>query len=387
MARQAASMKKTRTRYSQDYKAEALALADRVGISAAARELGLQPSQLYQWRAKAQQQQSASAREQALADENARLKRQLAEKSEELEINKKGGRVLRQAPQVKYAFIHQHRQTFSIQRMCGVLGVARSGYYAWRQRDGEPSPRRRQQAVLDQRVAEAFKRRKGRSGAPRLVPDLVHDGMAVNRKTIAASLRRQGLRAKAARKFKATTNSRHSLPVAPNLLEQDFTAMAPNEKWVGDITYLATGEGWLYLAVLIDLFSRKVIGWAMSERMTADLAGNALQMALWRRKMPKKVVVHSDRGSQYCSTLYQSLLTRHDLQCSMSAKGNCYDNACAESFFHSLKVEAIHGERFETRDAMRRQVFEYIEMDYNRQRRHSAIGMISPEAFEARMIA
>lgn len=288
---------------------------------------------------------------------------------------------------MKYAFIHQHRQAFSIQRMCRVLGVARSGYYAWRQRGGEPSPRRRQQAVLDQRVAQAYERRKGRSGAPRLSLDLVDYGMAVNRKTVAASLRRQGLRAKAARKFKATTNSRHSLPVAPNLLEQDFTAMAPNEKWVGDITYLATGEGWLYLAVLIDLFSRKVIGWAMSERMTADLAGDALQMALWRRKLPKKVIVHSDRGSQYCSSLYQSLLTRHDLQCSMSAKGNCYDNACAESFFHSLKVEAIHGERFETRSAMRRQVFEYIEMDYNRQRRHSAIGMISPEAFEARMIA
>ncbi len=288
---------------------------------------------------------------------------------------------------MKYAFIHQHRQAFSIQRMCRVLGVARSGYYAWRQRGGEPSPRRRQQAVLDQRVAQAYERRKGRSGAPRLALDLVDDGLAVNRKTVAASLRRQGLRAKAARKFKATTNSRHSLPVAPNLLEQDFTAMAPNQKWVGDITYLATGEGWLYLAVLIDLFSRKVIGWAMSERMTADLVGDALQMALWRRKMPKKVIVHSDRGGQYCSTLYQSLLTRHDLQCSMSAKGNCFDNACAESFFHSLKVEAIHGERFETRGAMRRQVFEYIEMDYNRQRRHSAIGMISPEAFEARMIA
>jgi transposase InsO family protein len=139
--------------------------------------------------------------------------------------------------------------------------------------------------------------------------------------------------------------------------------------------------------VLIDLYSRKVIGWAMSERMTADLVGNALQMALWSRKMPKGVIVHSDRGSQYCSALYQSLLTRHDLKCNMSAKGNCYDNACAESFFHSLKVEAIHDERFATREAMRQQVFEYIELDYNRQRRHSAIGMISPEAFEARMIA
>ena len=139
--------------------------------------------------------------------------------------------------------------------------------------------------------------------------------------------------------------------------------------------------------MLIDLYSRKVIGWAMSERMTADLAGDALKMAFWRRKSPQGVITHSDRGSQYCSTLYQSLLMKYELTCSMSAKGNCCDNACAESFFYSLKVEAIHGERFETRNAMRRQVFEYLEVDYYRQRRHSAIGMISPEAFEARMIA
>ena len=288
---------------------------------------------------------------------------------------------------MKYAFIHRHRQAFSIQRMCHVVGVARSGYYAWRQREGASSPKRSQQAIIDQHVAKAYHQRKGRSGAPRLTLDLRDDGMPINRKTVAASLQRQGLRAKAARKFKATTNSRHSLPVAPNLLEQNFTASAPNQKWVGDITYLATGEGWLYLAVLIDLYSRKVVGWAMSERMTADLVCDALQMALWRRKMPKGVIVHSDRGSQYCSTRYQSLLTRHELKCSMSAKGNCYDNACAESFFHSLKVEAIHGEQFKTRDAMRRQVFEYIELDYNKQRRHSAIGMISPAAFEAQMFA
>jgi len=261
--------------------------------------------------------------------------------------------------------------------------VARSGYYAWRQRGGKPSPRRRQQVITDQRVALAFQQQKGRSGAPRLTHDLNDAGVAISRNTVAASLRRQNLRAKAARKYKATTNSRHGLPVAPNLLKQDFAAEAPNQKWVGDITYLATGEGWLYLAVLIDLYSRKVIGWAMNERMTADLVGDALQMALWSRKMPKGGIVHSDRGSQYCSTLYQSQLTRHHLRCSMSAKGNCYDNACV---FHSLKVEAVYGERFETRDAMRRQVFEYIEMDYNRQRRHSAIGMISPVAFEARMI-
>ncbi len=200
-------------------------------------------------------------------------------------------------------------------------------------------------------------------------------------------MKRQGLRAKAAKKFKATTNSNHNLPVAPNLLQQDFEAVAPNQKWVGDITYLWTDEGWLYLAVVIDLFSRMVIGWAMSDRMGTELACEALQMALWRRHMPKKVIVHSDRGSQYCSVKYQALLIRHDLIGSMSGKGNCYDNACAESFFHTMKIEVIHGERIATREEMRSVLFEYIEVDYNRNRRHSANGNISPAAFEARQAA
>ncbi|RMV76780.1 putative transposase [Pseudomonas caricapapayae] len=208
-----------------------------------------------------------------------------------------------------------------------------------------------------------------------------------NRKTVAASMRRQGLRAKAARKFKATTLSNHTLPVAQNLLNQDFTASAPNQKWVGDITYLYTDEGWLYLAAVIDLYSRRVVGWAMNERMTADLVCDALRLALWRRNYPRGVIVHSDRGSQYCSAVYQQLLQRHQLRCSMSAKGNRYDNACAESFFHTLKVECIHGERFINRAQMRETVFEYIEVDYNRQRRHSTLGHISPQAFEARMSA
>lgn len=299
---------------------------------------------------------------------------------------KKSRGVLREEPEVKYTFIDQHRQAFSIQRMCSFLDVARSGYYAWRRRSGA-SPRRCQQANLDKHVAQDFHRCKGRSGAPKLTHGLNDAGISISRNTVAAGLKRQGLRAQAARKYKATTNSRHGLPVAPNLLDQGFTASKPNQKWVGDITYLTTDEGWLYLAVLIDLYSRKVIGWAMDRRMTAELVCDALQMALWSRRMPKEVIVHSDRGSQYCSTLYQSLLTRYELHYSMSGKGNCYDNACAESFFHSLEVEAIHGERFRTRDAMQRHVFEYIELDYNRQRRHSTLDMISPEAFEAQMIA
>ena len=170
-------------------------------------------------------------------------------------------------------------------------------------------------------------------------------------------------------------------------MEQDFTAEAPNQKWVCDITYLWTGEGWLYLAVVLDLFSRMVVGWAMDKRMKAGLVCDALQMALWRRRMPKGVIAHSDRGSQYCSRMYQALLARHDLLCRMSGKGNCYDNAVPESFFHTLKVETIHGEDFATREAMRRTVFEYIEDDYNRSRRRSANGYISPLAFEDKMVA
>jgi transposase InsO family protein len=283
--------------------------------------------------------------------------------------------------------MEKHACEFSIKAMARVLEASRSGFYAWRQRKDRPSPRQRCREVRDAKIKAVFEAGKGRNGAIRVARDLADLNVKCNRKTVGDSLRRQGLRAKAARKFKATTNSKHNLPVAPNLLEQDFDAEHPNQKWVGDITYLWTDEGWLYLAVMIDLHSRKVIGWAMSERMTATLVCDALKMALWRRKKPKGVIVHSDRGSQYCSKDYQKLIAGHQLLCSMSAKGNCYDNACAESFFHSLKVETIHGERFATRQAMKETVFEYIEVDYNRTRRHSANGYLSPEAFEAQQAA
>jgi len=220
-------------------------------------------------------------------------------------------------------------------------------------------------------------------GAPRLADELPE----YNIKTIAASLRRQGLRAKASRRFSPVSYREHGLPISENLLKQDFYTSSPNQKWVGDITYLRTGEGWLYLAVVIDLWSLSVIGWSMSSRMTAQLACDALQMALWRRKRPENVIVHTDRGGQYCSTDYQSLLKRHNLWGSMSAKGCCYDNACAESFFHSLKVECIHGEDFASREIMRTAVFNYIECDYNRWRRHSACGGLSPEQFENQNLA
>jgi len=281
--------------------------------------------------------------------------------------------------------IQRHEGEHEVAHMCRLLEVSRSGYYDRRTR--EPSARVRADSLLVDGIRRLYKENKGRAGSPRITEQLRTEGQSVGKNRVARLMRAEELRAKAARKYKATTNSNHNLPVAPNLLEQDFTAMAPNQKWVSDITYIATDEGWLYLAVVLDLYSRIVVGWAMSERMTAALVCDALHMALWRRKRPENVIVHSDRGSQYCSGDYQKLLKDNGLVCSMSKKGDCYDNAAMESWNHSLKVEAIHGERFVTRQSAKEQVFEYIEVYYNRRRLHSRLGYLSPEEFEAQNVA
>ncbi|MCU7295215.1 IS3 family transposase [Escherichia albertii] len=387
MTKTVSTSKKPRKQHSPEFRSEALKLAERIGVAAAARELSLYESQLYAWRSKLQQQMTSSERESELAAENARLKRQLAEQAEELAILPKGRDILREAPEMKYVFIEKHQAEFSIKAMCRVLRVARSGWYTWCQRRTRISPRQQFRQHCDSVVLAAFTRSKQRYGAPRLTDELRAQGYPFNVKTVAASLRRQGLRAKASRKFSPVSYRAHNLPVSENLLEQDFYASGPNQKWAGDITYLRTDEGWLYLAVVIDLWSRAVIGWSMSPRMTVQLACDALQMALWRRKRPRNVIVHSDRGSQYCSADYQTLLKRHNLRGSMSAKGCCYDNACVESFFHSLKVECLHGEHFISREIMRATVFNYIECDYNRWRRHSWCGGLSPEQFENQNLA
>ncbi|MCW3427860.1 IS3 family transposase [Escherichia coli] len=327
-------------------------------------------------------QQTSPEREPDISTGIARLKRQLAERDEELAILPKGRDILREAPEMKYVFIEKHQAEFSIKAMCRVLRVARSGWYTWCQRRTRISTRQQFRQHCDSVVLAAFTRSKQRYGAPRLTDELRAQGYPFNVKTVAASLRRQGLRAKASRKFSPVSYRAHGLPVSENLLEQDFYASGPNQKWAGDITYLRTDEGWLYLAVVIDLWSRAVIGWSMSPRMTAQLACDALQMALWRRKRPRNVIVHTDRGGQYCSADYQAQLKRHNLRGSMSAKGCCYDNACVESFFHSLKVECIHGEHFISREIMRATVFNYIECDYTRWRQHSWCSGFCPEQSE-----
>lgn len=281
--------------------------------------------------------------------------------------------------------IKTNENLFPVGLMCRLLSVSRSGYYGWKQRP--PSDREQANQLLTVEVKRVFDDEKGRPGAPRIARRLQDEGKTAGRHRVARIMRDNGWRAKAARKYKATTNSKHALPVAPNLLEQNFVADKPDQKWVSDITYIWTDEGWLYLAVVLELYSRRVIGWAIAERMTATLVCDALIMALWRRKLPKGVTVHSDRGSQYCSAAYQKLFHKHQLICSMSKKGDCYDNAAMESWNHSFKVEAVHGERFKTRSEAKYQVFEYIEVYYNRKRLHSKLGYLSPDAFEANKVA
>ena len=279
--------------------------------------------------------------------------------------------------------IKQYSHEFPVRMMCEVLQVSPSGYYSWIKRP--VSARDKEREKLANAIVNIFHAEKARAGYLRITKRLHRQGIKVGKNRVAGIMRDHGLRAKAAKKFKATTNSNHNLPVADNLLCQDFSATRENEKWVSDITYIHTDEGWLYLAVVMDLYSRKIIGWSLSERMKTTLVIDALLMALWRRGMPTGVIVHSDRGSQYCSLKYQSLLRKYNLKCSMSKRGDCYDNAAMESWNHSLKVEAIHGYRFKTREHAKKSVFEYIEIYYNRERLHSRLGYVSPEEFEEKV--
>jgi len=281
---------------------------------------------------------------------------------------------------VKYAFIKEHSQCWSVAFQCRALGVSRSGYYRWCQR--KISQKAIQGEQLDAEITALFDLHKGRYGSPRITKALKEKGENVNHKRVEKRMAALGLQAKQAKKFKATTDSKHNLPIAQNHLQQDFNAEKPNEKWVGDITYIWTAKGWLYLAVFIDVFSRQVVGWSMSNRINKQLVCDALLMSLWRRGFPKGVIVHTDRGSQYCSGQYQQLLNDNGLTCSMSGRGCCYDNAVAESFFHSLKVECLYDYSFSNREEAKKITFEYIEIYYNQQRLHSSIGYKTPIGFE-----
>ena len=264
--------------------------------------------------------------------------------------------------------------------MCEVLEVSRSGYYAWRTRG--PSRRSQQRELLLAEIGEIHLKTRKVYGSPRIHEELKDRGRRCNVKTVAGIMREHGIRAKTAKKFKVTTDSNHRRPVAENVLNRDFEVQQANQVWLADITYVWTREGWLYLAAVEDLYSRKVVGWSMSTGLTSCLVTDALEMAIERRFPGEGLLHHSDRGSQYASEDYQRLLNKHGITCSMSRKGDCYDNAPMESFFATLKKELIHHEDYETREEARRSIFEYIEVFYNRVRRHSSLGYKSPDEFE-----
>ncbi len=280
---------------------------------------------------------------------------------------------------MKYRFISAHRGTFKVGRMCTLLKVSRSGFYAWLTRP--ESPRSRENRALEAKIRVFHAASHGIYGSPKIHQDLIDEGIRCGKNRVARIMREAGIRSRRKKKFKATTNSRHSLPVADNLLDQDFTAETPDSVWVGDITYVATQEGWLYLAVLIDLYTRKVVGWATSSRMTRQLALEALEMSLDRHRPEKGLVHHTDRGSQYASGDYQKVLSDRRIVCSMSRKGNCYDNAVAESFFGLLKTEWVNHCRYRSRSEAIRSLFYYIEIFYNRKRRHSSLGYKTPHEY------
>ena len=296
---------------------------------------------------------------------------------------KKGHAVLREPKAVKFAFVHSWRHRWPVEQLCRVMLVSERGYRAWRSRP--ISRRERTDMKVLAHIREQYSLSLGSYGRPRMTMELKEVGLDVGERRVGRLMKINGIKPVRTRKHKVTTDSQHRLGVAANWLDGDFAADAPNRKWAGDITYIWTSEGWLYLAVILDLHSRRVVGWAVSDRMKKDLAIRALDMAVRLRQPPEDCLFHSDRGSQYCSYDYQKKLQAYGLRPSMSGKGNCYDNASVETFFKSLKAELIWRQSWPTRRQAEAAIFQYINGFYNTRRRHSYLGGISPLAFEAKV--
>jgi putative transposase len=283
---------------------------------------------------------------------------------------------------MRYRAIHENDRRYPIRLMCRTLAVSPAGYYAWRDRPESARSAANRVLMADIRVIHQESRQT--YGSPSIWQALLRRGQRVGEHRVARLMRQNGIRAKTVKKWRATTQSTHRLPVAANRLNRQFTVAQPNRVWAGDLTYVWTAEGWLYLAVLLDLYSRAVVGWAMGARLTVDLAQQALRMALQRRNPTTGLVHHSDQGSQYAATAYQQQLTTYGITGSMSRRGNCWDNACVESFFGTLKRELIYHRQYRTRGEAMQEIFEYIEVFYNRRRRHSTLDYYSPAEFEGR---
>ena len=283
---------------------------------------------------------------------------------------------------MKYAFIREHSADHSVIRLCQVLEVSPSGYHDWRDRPESNRAKRNRQLVT--KISLFHKASRGNYGSPRIHRDLVESGEEVGVNRVARLMSQNDIQSKMARKFVITTDSKHTLQPAPDRLKRAFDVESPDKAWVSDTTFIPTRQGWLYLAVVIELYSRQVLGWAMGNNNNAQLVQDALTMAIWRRGKVDSVIVHSDQGSTYASGDYQGLLKENKLICSMSRKGECLDNAVAESFFGTLKTELVDHEDYRSKDAAKKSLFEYIEVFYNRRRRHSYLGYISPVEYEAK---
>ncbi|WP_274532452.1 IS3 family transposase [Sulfobacillus thermosulfidooxidans] len=373
--------------YDRAFKEQAvqLVLTQQKSGAQVARELGIPSKTLYAWVAayKADPVEPfvgrghLKAEDQALRD----LQRRIRDLEEENAIPKKSDAHLHQRSEVIFPFIHEHRFTFSITKMCQILDVSRSGYYAWRHRP--PSTQAQVRTRRVERIRAVFTASGERYGSPKITAVLRREGERIRQKTVARLMHDHRLRSRVTRKYKATTNSRHTLPVHENVLNQTFTADRPHAVWMADITYIPTEEGWLYLASLEDLYTRKIVGWAVDRRMTQDLVLRALDRAVRHSRPPAGVLHHSDRGSQYAATAYQERLKQYGMTASMSRKGNCYDNAMIESWHSLLKKELIYLTKFRTRAEADVAIFAYIEIFYNRQRVHSALDYQTPAEAEA----
>ena len=283
---------------------------------------------------------------------------------------------------MKYQFIEKHRKQYSVSRLCLMLGIKRSSFYAWKKR--KPSLREKDNQALIAHIRRVYKKYRKTYGSPRVYVQLKKEGISCNKKRVARLMRQDGIKGQRKYRKVITTNSKHDFPVAPNVLNRDFEAEKPNQKWVGDITYIATDEGWLYLASILDLFSRRIVGWATSDLIDAALVEKALRMALYQRQPGRGLLHHSDRGSQYASHQIRNILAANQIIVSMSGKGNCYDNAVMESFWGTLKNEWVNYQKYQTRSQACTDIFSYIEGFYNTVRLHSTLGYLSPAEFEAK---
>ncbi|MCJ7874718.1 IS3 family transposase [Phaeobacter sp. J2-8] len=369
-------------RYTDEFRRDAVRIATTSGLTRpqAASDLGVGLSTLNKWVQKHQHNDLMSGPHEDVEKENERLRKEVRLLREEREVLKKAGNLLCRPKPVRFAFIEVWKEEWSVEFLCRVMRVTSRGFRAWRARP--MSQRQRDDMVILAHIREQHRLSLQSYGTPRMTEELQELGLKVGHRRVGRLMRENDIKIVRTQKYKVTTDSNHAFNIGPNLLDQDFSAESPNQKWAGDISYIWTSEGWLYLAVIIDLYSRRVIGWAVSNRMKRDLAIRALDMAVALRQPAEGCIHHTDRGSQYCSHDYQKRLSRHGFKVSMSGKGNCYDNSMVETFFKSIKAELIWRNRWKTRRQAEAAIFQYINGFYNPRRRHSSLGGKSPLAFE-----